>query len=598
MLKSFRRMFVIYKGYRLRLVISQVLLLISATASISLATLNQQLINDGLMAGKPLVIIETGIWMVVLALVAGGAMAGTAAFAVFFAQGTAYLIRSELYHKIQTFSFANFDQFRTGNLLTRLSADVNYIANAVLYSVMLLLYAPFMIVVAFVLAWINTPSLIWVLVVVSIVVLAVMAVIVPQIFNAYAQRQQRLEELNNTLQENLAGVRVVKAFVREELEIERFKQRSLAMREPAFAAAFRVAALNPILTATAQIFTALTIAVGGRQVLTAAGLNVGELITFMQYLTLVVTPLAMLAIVVPFILRGDASASRVFEIVDAPPAVIDPPDAKTLDPAAIEGRLAFENVTFAFRRPDGQYDPPALKNISLTVEPGQRVGILGATGAGKTALVNLVPRFYDATQGRITIDGIDVRDFAQDNLRQIVGIALQEAVLFQGDVRFNLKFGNVDAPDETMHGAAQAADAYGFIANLPQTWEAPVARRGYNFSGGQRQRLAISRTLTTLPRVLILDDSTSALDVATESRVQAAIPGFTDNVTTIYIAQRISAVIDLDLIVLMENGAIVATGTHETLLAENPLYQEIYASQLGSGMTPATEERPAEEKPA
>jgi ATP-binding cassette subfamily B protein len=591
-------MFVIYKGFRLRLVISQVLLLISATASISLATLNQQLINDGLIAGKPLVIIETGIWMVVLALVAGGAMAGTAAFAVFFAQGAAYLIRSELYHKIQTFSFANFDQFRTGNLLTRLSADVNYIANAVLYTVMLLLYAPFMIVVAFVLAWINTPSLLWVLVVVSLVVLAVMAVIVPQIFKAYAQRQQRLEELNNTLQENLAGVRVVKAFVREELEIERFQQRSLAMREPAFAAAFRVAALNPILTATAQIFTALTIAVGGRQVLAAAGLNVGELITFMQYLTLVVTPLAMMAIVVPFILRGDASASRVFEVVDAPPAVTDPPQAKTLDPAAIQGRLVFENVTFSFRRPDGQYDPPALKNINLTVEPGQRVGILGATGAGKSALVNLVPRFYDATQGRITIDGIDVRDFAQDNLRQIVGIALQEAVLFQGDVRFNLKFGNVNAPDETMQGAAQAADAYGFIANLPQMWEAPVARRGYNFSGGQRQRLAISRTLTTLPRVLILDDSTSALDVATESRVQAAIPGFTHNVTTIYIAQRISAVIDLDLIVLMENGAIVATGTHETLLAENALYQEIYASQLGSGMTPPADEMLAEEQPA
>jgi ATP-binding cassette subfamily B protein len=196
-------------------------------------------------------------------------------------------------------------------------------------------------------------------------------------------------------------------------------------------------------------------------------------------------------------------------------------------------------------------------------------------------LVNLVPRFYDATQGRVTIDGIDVRAMKQESLRQLVGVALQEAVLFQGDIRFNLKFANPGASDETMAAAAQAADAYGFVTGLPQKWDAPVSRRGYNFSGGQRQRLAISRTLTAQPRILILDDSTSALDVATESRVQAAIPGFTNNVTTIYIAQRISAVIDLDLIVLMENGAIVATGTHEELLAGNTLYQEIYASQLG-----------------
>jgi len=214
---------------------------------------------------------------------------------------------------------------------------------------------------------------------------------------------------------------------------------------------------------------------------------------------------------------------------------------------------------------------------------------LGATGAGKTALVNLLPRFYDVTDGRITIDGTDVRDIPLDNLRQIVGIALQESLLFQGDIRFNLKFGAPHAEDAVMAAAAQAADAYGFVANLPEKWDAPVARRGYNFSGGQRQRLGISRTLTTLPRILVLDDSTSALDVATESRVQGAIPGFTNNVTTIYIAQRISAVIDLDKIVLLENGAIVAIGNHEELMVSSPLYQEIYESQLGGGVTAGLE---------
>lgn len=589
MLKSLRRLFGIYEGYRLRLIFSQVLLVISALATIGVATLNQRMINDGLLAKDPEIIIDTGIWMITLAVIGGIALAGTAAFAVFFAQGTAYLIRVEIYNKIQTFSFANFDRFRTGNLMVRLNADVNNVANSIQYSVILLLYAPFMVLVALTLSLLRTPSLIWILLLVIVVVLGIMAFLVPQIFKAYDERQKRLDDLNNTLQENLAGIRVVKAFVREKLENERFELRADAMRQPAFRAAYRVAVLNPILTAIAQISIAVAVLIGGTQVLNNTGLELGDLVTFMQYLSLVVTPLALMAVVVPFILRGDASASRIFEVWDAVPEIQDRPEAKPLDPADIKGRVAFENVTFSFKRPNGELNPPAIKDINLTVEPGERIGILGATGAGKTALVNLLPRFYDVTEGRITIDGIDIRDVPQENLRQIVGLALQEAVLFQGDVRFNLKFGNAEVEDALMFESAKAADAYGFITNIPENWEAPVARRGYNFSGGQRQRLSISRTLTTLPRILVLDDSTSALDVATESRVQAAIPEFTNNVTTIYIAQRISAVIDLDKIVLMENGEIVATGTHEELLSDNPLYQQIYESQLGSGITAGLE---------
>jgi ATP-binding cassette subfamily B protein len=576
MLKSFRRLLGIYKGYRLRLILSQVLLIISALTTLGMATLNQRLINEGLLAEDPVVILQTGIWMMILAVIGGAALAGTAAFAVFFAQGTAYLIRVELYNKIQTFSFANFDHFRTGNLMVRLNADVNNVANAVQYAVILLLYAPFMVLVALILSIINTLSLIWILLIVIVVVLGIMAILVPQIFKAYDQRQKRLDDLNNTLQENLAGMRVVKAFVRSHLENDRFEHRADAMRQPAFAAAFRVALLSPLLTAIAQISIAFSVLVGGLQVLNVTGVNLGELVTFMQYLSLVVTPLALMAVVVPFLLRGDTSAGRIFEVWDAVPEVQDQPEAKMLNPPDFQGRVVFDNVTFSFRRP-------------VTVEPGERIGILGATGAGKTALVNLLPRFYDVTEGRITIDGIDVRDIPQENLRQIVGIALQEAVLFQGDVRFNLKFGNPEAEDAMMFDAARAADAFGFISNLPEKWTAPVTRRGYNFSGGQRQRLSISRTLTTQPRVLVLDDSTSALDVATESRVQGAIPKFTNNVTTIYIAQRISAVIDLDKIVLMENGEIIATGNHEELMESSPLYQQIYESQLGSGITAGLE---------
>lgn len=585
MIKSLRRTLGMYKKYRARLVISQVLVLISATAVIGVASLNQQLINEGIETGNVDVILSTGLWMFVLALVSGLCLSGTAYLAVFFSQGTGYYIRSYLYRKIQTFSFGNYDRFRTGDMLVRLNADVVNVQNALLYMTLLLLYAPFMLLVTYILTIINTPSLIWVLVLVTVVVLGVMAILIPQVFKAYDQRQQRLDDMNNTMQENLAGVRVVKAFVREDYEVERFGRRTNALRKPAYTAAVRVAFLAPMLTGITQLGIVLSLWIGGQQVLEGSGLNVGELVTFTQYLSLVVAPLAMLAIVFPFMLRGDASAGRIFEVYDDEPVVQDkegvlPPDVET-----VGGRVVFDNVSFAFRRPDGELDPPVLKNINLTIEPGEQVGFLGATGAGKSALVNLIPRFYDVTEGRITIDDVDVRDVPQDNLREIVGIALQEAVLFQGDLRFNLKFGAPQVEDDVMFEAAKAADSYGFVTNIPQQWEAPVAQRGANFSGGQRQRLSITRALTTQPKVIILDDSTSALDASTEGRVQEAIPDFTNNITTLYVAQRISAVIDLDKIVLLENGEIVAMGNHEELLESSPLYQEIYESQLGSGIT-------------
>ncbi|UCG26029.1 MAG: ABC transporter ATP-binding protein, partial [Chloroflexota bacterium] len=527
--------------------------------------------------------------MLVLAVVAGITMAIAAGLAVFFSQGTGYYVRSRLFEKIQTFSFGNFDRHPTGQMMVRLNADVLNLQNGMLYALLLGLYAPFMILATLVLTAINTPELLWLLLVVIAVMAVLMLLLVPPVFRNFHERQARLDELNNTLQENVTGIQVVKAFTREEYEIERFDKRADAMRQPAFGAAWRVAYLNPLLVGVGQLAIVFGIGVGGRQVLTSANLDVGQVTAFTQYLSLTISPLALLAIVIPMLLRADTSAERILKVYDDEPMIQDREDAQALDPEKVEGRIIFENVSFAFRRPDGQLDPPALKNINLTIEPGQQVGFLGATGAGKSALINLIPRFYDVTEGRITIDGVDVRDIPQDNLRQIIGIALQEAVLFKGDVRFNLKFPQPDAEDHVMFDAAKAADSWGFVNGLPQKWEAPVARRGYNFSGGQRQRLSINRALTQQPKVLILDDSTSALDASTEGRVQAAIPKFTHGITTIYVAQRISAVIELDNIVLLQNGEIVAMGNHEELLESSPLYQEIYESKLGGGITAGLE---------
>lgn len=585
MLKSMRRIFAITRLYRFRLVSSQLLLLVSVAAAVGFATLTQGIVNQGMVEGDPDAVLRIGFWMLVLAAVSGITMAIAASLAVFFSQGTGYYIRSRLYTKIQTFTFGNFDKHSTSQMMVRLNADVLNIQNGMLYTLLLGLYAPFMLLATLVLTIINTPNLLWVLLIVIVVMVFLMALLVPPVFRNYYQRQARLDELNSTLQENVTGIQVVKAFTREEYEVERFGKRAAAMQEPGFGAAWRVAFLNPLLVGVGQIAIVFGIGVGGRQVLTNAGLDVGQVVAFAQYLSLTISPLALLAIVVPMLLRADTSAERILKVYDDDPQVQDERDAQQLDLNKVEGRIVFENVSFAFRRPDGALDQPVLKNINLTIEPGTQVGFLGATGAGKSALVNLIPRFYDVTEGRITIDGVDVRDIPQDNLQQLVGIALQEAVLFKGDVRFNLKFAQPDAEDLVMFDAAKAADSWGFINGLPQKWEAPVARRGYNFSGGQRQRLSINRALTQQPKILILDDSTSALDASTEGRVQEAIPKFTNNVTTLYVAQRISAVIELDNIVLLQNGEIVATGNHEQLLASNPLYQEIYESQLGGGVT-------------
>ncbi len=585
MVKSFRRIFSIVKRHRFRFVLSQVMMFIAALATVGYATLITPLVNEGMVAGNPEAALRIGLWMLLLGLLMGICMAVAASQAVYFSQGAGYVVRSYLFDKIQSYSFENFDHLSTGNLMVRLNADAVNIQNAMQYAIMLGSYAPFMLLATVILAIINTPNLVWVLAVVVVVVLLLMWWLIPAVDRAYKERQERLDDLNHTLQENLTGISVVKAFIREAYEIEKFNKSAGDLRIPALAAAWRVAFLSPLLTGVGQLAIILTIWVGGTQVLTGTGLTVGQVSAFTSYMSLIIAPLALMAIVVPLVLRGDVSAERILEAYDAVPTVLDKDGAKLQDPENIKGHIAFENVSFAFRRPDGKLDPPALKNINLTIKPGQKVGFLGATGAGKSALINLIPRFYDVTEGRITIDGIDVRDIPQDNLRQIVGIALQEAVLFQGDMRFNLKYGNPDVEDGVMFAAAEAADSYSFINNLPEKWEAPVARRGYNFSGGQRQRLSINRALTAEPKVIILDDSTSALDASTEGRVQEAIPEFMHQATTLYVAQRISAVIDLDHIYLLENGEIIAQGNHEELLESSPLYQEIYESQLGGGVT-------------
>jgi ATP-binding cassette subfamily B protein len=393
--------------------------------------------------------------------------------------------------------------------------------------------------------------------------------------------QKRLDRLNTVLQENLAGVRVVKAFVREDHEIERFGEANEALTAQSIRVYRLLALLMPLMMVILNAAVIVALWFGGR--LTVEGsMTVGEVVASVNYLSMALFPLMMLAGMVAPLAAADASASRILEVLDSEPDVRDRPGARALE--APHGRVAFEDVGFGYTADGGA---PVLQGVSFVAEPGETVAILGATGSGKSTLIHLIPRFYDVTSGRVTLDGVDVRDLTLASLRSTIGIALQEAVLFSGTVRDNVRYGRPDATQAEIEAAAEAAQAAEFIAALPDGYDTVIGERGVTLSGGQRQRLAIARALVVRPKVLILDDSTSAVDIETEVRLQDAMDRLIAEsaraTTRFIVAQRISTVLLADKILVLDGGRIAASGTHADLLASNAVYREIYESQLGDG---------------
>ncbi len=580
MFPGLRKVLGLYQGYRLHLAASQALMIGAVVCMLLVQALNARLIDQGIQVRDIEVVVQTAVAMIAIAAVGGVLFALNAAYAVLFSENTAHFARDTVYRQIQALSFGNIDRFHTSALLVRLSSDVENLRTAVLYGVMFLLPAPISIVVAVILGFITAPSLAPIMIGVLVVLAIVLALILGGIQPLYDRRQQRLDGVNNVLQEQLAGVRVVKAFVREDYERQRFARSAEDLRQAALTPALRIALFMPTINFVIYAGIALLYWFGGRTVIEGTGLAVGEIVAFAGYLTAAVIPMALLAFLLPLLTQGEASVSRLLEVLDAEPEVKDRPDPTAVDLSSVRGRVAFEHVSFGYLGDDGHPATLVLRDIDFVAEPGETVGFLGATGSGKTSLVSLVPRFYDVVEGRVAIDGVDVRDIPQRDLREIVGMALQEAILFSGDIRGNIKLGR-ELDDAAMAAAAQAADAAGFVDVLPQRYDGPVSRRGYNFSGGQRQRLAIARALAGSPRVIILDDSTSAVDVAAEGRIQAGVEDLMGDVTRLYVAQRISAVLTADKIVLLEAGRQVAVGSHEELLRTSVLYREIYESQLG-----------------
>jgi ATP-binding cassette subfamily B protein len=396
--------------------------------------------------------------------------------------------------------------------------------------------------------------------------------------------QKRLDRLNTVLQENLAGVRVVKAFVREDHEIERFGTANEDLTAQSVRVYRLLALLLPMMTIIINGAIIVALWIGGN-LSESGGMTVGQVVASVNYLTMALFPMIMLASMVGPLSAADASASRILEVLDGVADVQERPGARAL--SAPEGRIAFENVGFSYT---GEDCDPVLQNVSFVAEPGETVAILGATGSGKSTLIHLIPRFYDATEGRITFDGIDIRDVTLHSLRSQIGIALQEAVLFGGTIRDNIRYGRQDASEDEIVAAAEAAQASEFITTLPNGYDTIIGQRGVNLSGGQRQRLAIARALLVQPKVLILDDSTSAVDIETEVRLQDAldrlIESSADTTTRFIVAQRISTVLLADKILVLDAGQIAAVGTHRELIVSSPIYQDIYHSQLGEGTSP------------
>ena len=558
--------------------LSIVLLFASVGADLVIPTLIQRIIDDGIVSKNITVIVTLTALMIVVALLGAAATIGNTFLAIRAAQSFAADVRSAAYHRIQKFSFGNLDKFQTGQIITRLTSDVNSVQMIVMMGLRMFISAPIMIVGSIVLMFIINAELARIVVLLLPLTVLLAVVFVWKALPMFLEVQKRLDKLNTVLQENLAGVRVVKAFVRQSHESTRFEDANTSLTNQTTKVLTIFSILFPSMLIIINLSVLSVIWFGGLEAI-AGRFSVGDILAFINYLLTAIFPLIFLAIMSSQLSAAQASAQRIYEIIDSDPQVKEKPDAKQL--TEVKGKVAFEDVSFSY---SGNLNEPVLQNVNLTAEPGQTIAILGATGSGKSTLIDLIPRFYDVTKGRITIDEVDVREVTLESLRSNIGVALQEAILFSGTIRDNIRYGKPEASEEEVISAAKAAQANEFIIGMPKGYDTDVGERGAGLSGGQKQRVSIARALLVKPKILILDDSTSSVDVDTEAKIQEQLDRIMKGSTSFIIAQRISTVLKADKIVVLEKGRVAAEGTHSELMESSPIYREIYDSQLGGGI--------------
>lgn len=548
---------------------------------LAIPRLIQRVIDQGIGAHDQGVVWQTALAMLGISALSLVLAVANNILSVRVGEGVARDLREAIFRQIQRYSYGNLDRQKTGQLLVRLTSDVAAVKTLTQVSLRIGTRAPLLMIGSLVLMITTSSRLALALVPLLAVTVALIAFFVSRTEPLYRLVQQRLDAVNEVLHENVAGARLVKAFVRADHEAERFEVVNDAMTLRSIAVMRFLAFMTPALTACINMGVVVVIWVGGRGAISGE-LTLGQIVAFSNYLITTMTPLVMMTMLSATWASGMASLRRVEEILDTVPDVRDAPDAAIVF-AASPPEVIFDGVSFRYA---GEGAEPVLADLALTALAGKTIAILGATGSGKSTLVSLVPRFYDATSGTVRAFGHDVRSVTQASLRARIGIVPQEALLFSGSVRDNIRYGRPGASVDDVERAARAAQAHEFIAKLPDGYESRVEQRGANFSGGQKQRISIARALLLDPEILILDDSTSAVDVETETKIQKALAERSHLRTTFLVAQRVSTVLDADTIVVLDRGRIVAEGTHASLLERSTVYREIYESQLGGAPAP------------
>ena len=530
--------------------------------------------NEGtLTTGKSLGIMVLMIFIAII-MMAGGV--GGAYFASKASVNFAADLRADIYSKIQKFSFENIDKFSTGSLVTRLTNDVTQMQNLINMLMRMALRAPGMMIASLIMAIMLKPKLSVVFAVSIPIMLISVGFIIKTGFPRFSKVQTKLDNLNSTVQENVTNVRVVKSFVREDFENEKFRGANKDLKNTAMSASKVMIFMQPVMTLIMNITVVVVVLLGSRLILKTEMLP-GDLSSFIMYVTQILMSLVMVTFMLMFSSRALASSKRIKEVLDEKITLNDD-DAKDKDKKVEEGSIEFKNVSFRYYK---NSEDKVLDSIDLKIPGGSTVGIIGSTGCGKTTLVSMIPRLYDCDEGEVLVDGVNVRDYSLVNLRDGIGMVLQKNTLFSGSIAENLRWGDEEADDGQVRRMAEYAQADKFISSFKDGYDTLLEQGGTNVSGGQKQRLCIARALLKQPKILILDDSTSAVDTATEAMIRKAFREELQGSTKIIIAQRISSVMDSDIIIVMNDGKITGMGTHETLLADNTEYREIYESQTG-----------------
>lgn len=577
-MKSLRRISNYLRPYRKWVLAAFALVILDALAQLAVPRLLQYVIDEGVTPQVMSAILNGVLLMLGMAIIGAVATVMRAIYAARFSQSMAYDVRNDLFERIQTFSFGNLDHMQTGQLITRVSSDVDAVRMFTSLGFILIIRANVLLFGSLVFLIATDARLSLIMLVLIPAVAGIFLLVARTAQPLFKRVQERLAVLNTVVQENLAGVEVVKAFVREEHEGERFEGANAAYMRQAIKVYRLMAVAFPIMSIITNLGVLAVILIGGRQVI-GDQLTVGELVAFINYLMTAMFPIVMLGMMISMMPAADASAERILEVLDTEPEVKESPAARAVD---LAGRVALGDVSFHY---NSSADSEVLRNISLSIEPGQRIAVMGATGSGKTTLVNLIPRFYDVSDGFVLVDGSDVRDLSERALRSQIGVAMQQTTLFSGTIAENIAYGRPDATMEEIEAAAKATQAHTFIMAMPEGYQSRVEARGVNLSGGQRQRIAIARALLINPAILILDDSTSSVDMETEYHIQEALDRLMARRTTFIIAQRLSSVLNADQIIILDRGRIVAQGNHRELLGSSPIYREIYDSQLSDGGT-------------